>query len=229
MAVLCSIKHMPEHLRPSKIFIFYAHFKEHSPDTFDFVMAGVQFAKANFKDVHFEWTDNSVIDFFDGKKMIPHPKYSPCTHVLKVLPIAEFMAKNNIDFDLVGYVRHEHKRIWGMIEKSNGMFSDGIIDIRGLKKSFPISDKDDQWCFDIVKMEIGWYPKIYDIKLKVRGKMKRIFSHNNCLPCKNMDEKQLKQVKKYYQEYYEKAMNLSNKIGAYWGRKDQGTCAVCEF
>lgn len=207
MALLCHIANYPEEYKPKELHLFYAHFIEHSPDTEQFVLDGVKYAKTKFNTVFYTQTHNSILKFFEENKMIPHPMVSPCTRVLKIEPIMTYMALNKIDIDLVGYVRGEVRRMKNMHAKNEKTV---------LTKGFPIISKDDQWCFDIVKAEIGWYPKIYTIKR--RGK--RVFHHNNCLPCKNMNIKDFNLVKKHYPTYWEEAMNVANNLQAYWGRSE---------
>lgn len=43
MALLCWLAEQPN--RPTDLWLFYAHFKEHSPDTWDFVQSGMEYAK----------------------------------------------------------------------------------------------------------------------------------------------------------------------------------------
>lgn len=240
MAVLCWLANYPQQYKPKILHLFYAHFEEHSPDTLNFVLAGVKYAKENFKSVVYTQTNNSVLSFFEDKKMIPHPMVSPCTHILKITPMLEYMVKNKITIDLVGYVRTEQRRIKRMAGRSeSGLVTNNSVNIKGIEKHFPISDKDNEWCFSLVKQGIGWYPKIYDI----RHKGKRVFHHNNCLPCKNMNLKDFELVKKHYPEYWQKAQNLAESLQLYWGRSkndfyttfgrkyqpDGQTCSVCAF
>ena len=125
---------------------------------------------------------------------------------------------NDIQLDLVGYVAKEVKRAKrAMNAGKNDLF---------FRKEFPILGKDDNWCFEIVQRNIGWYPEIYDIL----ENGKRVFTHNNCLPCKNMTPKQLKAVAKYYPTYYQRALEVEQSTGSYFGRSKCDTgCAVCEF
>jgi len=240
MAVLCWLANYPQWYKPKVLHLFYAHFEEHSPDTLDFVLAGVKYAETRFEKVVYNQTNNSVIEFFEGKKMIPHPMVAPCTMVLKVEPMLEYMVVNKITIDLVGYVRSEKRRIDRMAGRSESKkVKNNAVNIKGIDKHFPISDKDNQWCFDIVKREIGWYPKIYDIKRNG----KRVFHHNNCLPFKNMNLKDFALVKKYYPEYWQKAQDLAERLNLYWGRSKQDfyttfgrkyqqdgqTCSICAF
>lgn len=240
MAVLCWLKTYPPQYLPKELHIFYAHFEEHSPDTMDFVLDGINYAKQHFNNVQSQITHNSVLDFFETQKMIPHPMVAPCTRMLKIEPMMRYMVENRIIVDLVGYVRNERRRILNMAEKSDSELFENVVNIQGIEKHFPISDQTNEWCFEIVKREIGWYPKIYDIKDR---KGKRLFHHNNCLPCKNMNPKDLKLVKKFYPELFEKALALSERLKSYWGRnetdfytdfgreqvKDGQTCSVCSF
>lgn len=206
MAVLCQLASYPIKYKPKELHLFYAHFDEHSDDTLDFVIAGVEYAKAKFSNVIYQQTNNSVIDFFRQQKMIPHPIISPCTKMLKILPMAEYAKQNSIDIDLVGYVRDEVRRIKNMWEKNPNTKN---------TKAFPIADKDNQWCFDIVKKEIGFYPSIYDIK---NSKGDRVFTHNNCLPCKNWNKNNFANGNKYYPQKMKKAIELQNELQQHWGR-----------
>lgn len=218
MALLCHLANHASYNRPKELHLFYAHFEEHSPDTLGFVLAGVEYAKKIFDNVVYTQTNNSVLQFFREQKMIPHPIIAPCTRLLKILPMAEYMVKNNIDVDLVGYVKEEARRIANMHKKNPNTIN---------TKAFPIKGMTNEWCFEIVKKEIGWYPKIYDLR---DNKGKRVFTHNNCLPCKNMQTKDFEKVKTHFPEYYAKAMELSQELKKHWGRdKDEGIKMYLEF
>jgi len=159
--------------------------------------------------------------------MIPHPRLSPCTFALKIEPMLTFMVENELTIDLVGYIRTEKRRVFNMAAKSGGGYEDNSVTIKGIEKHFPISNQDDEWCFSIVEKFIGWYPKIYSIKDK-RGK--RVFKHNNCLPCKNFREKDYEATRKHYPEYMEKADQLAEDLNLYWGRnKTDAECNYCAF
>lgn len=243
MAVLMWLSEYPEEYKPKELHLFYAHFVEHSPDTFAFVKAGIRFAKKHFKNVFVKITRNSIIRFFEEQKMIPHPMIAPCTRLLKIIPMHEYMALNDIKIDLVGYVREESRRVFNMADKNEKEVKSNSVQLKDVLKAFPISGKTNEWCFQIVKMMLGWYPAIYDLKDR---KGKRLFTHNNCLPCKNMRIKDMEKVKKYYPSYWLPAFNLSERLQAFWGRKkvefnltfgrtpkevnyqDQ-TCGVCSF
>lgn len=208
MAVLCWLKESG--IRPSELHLYYAHFQEHSPDTFPFVKAGIRFARENFDNVIVTVVRHSVIRFFEDQKMIPHPIASPCSRMLKIEPILEYAKSNGIKYDLVGYVKHELKRR----TSRQRAVADGE-----LEKVYPIGDFSDEWCFEIVDRHIGWHPKIYDI-VGLNGK--RAFKHNNCLPCKNMTTDDMMLVRQHYPRYHEQAMSLSDRLGKYWGRdKDE--------
>lgn len=254
MAVLCYLATVVEE-KPKELYLFYAHFEEHSPDTEEFVQAGVEYAKKHFDSVIFEQTNNSILSFFRKSKMIPHPMVSPCTRILKIEPMVEFMVKHSIDVDLVGYVREERGRIERQISK-------------GAKgKEYLISHLSNEDCFSIVKNQIGWYPKIYSLTWNAPGLWDylsenknvlgdsyetvekyarrgyghngsaRVFGHNNCLPCKNMQTWEYMILKFFYPSYFERAMKLAEQIGSHWGRDadaiktigEQATCAVCAF
>jgi hypothetical protein len=205
MAVLCWLIETGQ--QPKELHLFYAHFAEHSPDTFQFVADGIRYARKHFKMVVVKITNNSVLRFFEGKNMIPHPKLMACTEGLKIIPMENYALAHGIEVDLVGYVRKEKKRILRMTEnRTPNLF---------FEKSFPIQIFDDEWCFEIVDKHIGWHPAIYDIKDE-NGK--RVFTHNNCLPCKNMWVKDMVNVQKHFPGHMEKANDLSKKLKAYWGR-----------
>lgn len=242
-AVLCWLAEYPEAYKPDEIHLFYAHFEEHSPDTFKFVKDLIKFARNNFKKVFVKITRNSVIRFFEEQKMIPHPMVAPCTRLLKIIPMHEYMALNGIKIDLVGYVREESRRVFRMAKKNGKQVKNNSVQMDDVLKAFPISGKTNEWCFQIVKLMIGWYPAIYNIKDR---KGNRVFTHNNCLPCKNMQIKDINKVKKHFPSYFLPAIRLSERLKAFWGRQkvefhltfgrtpaevnyqDQ-TCGVCKF
>lgn len=257
MAVLCHLKE--QGIKPSELHLFYAHFEEHSPDSFQFIKDGVRFARKHFDNVFFKMERHSVLRFFEGQKMIPHPTSSPCSRMLKIERINAYAFDNGIGIDLVGYVKHELKKRADAQQKNkdNGLFS--------LDKQYPIGAFTDDWCFEIVDRNIGYHPAIYDLKwndagfitwvhdnkhkwsedirdavLSRIGKDKRVFKHNNCLPCKNMYPHELIAIEYFYYSYYKNAMNLSAKLKLYWGRdKDEfystfgrelgqeSTCSTC--
>ncbi len=219
MAGLCWLGELPEAQRPDELHLFYADFKEHSPDTVQFVLDGHFWSRGRFKEVVYTQTNNSVMDYFLDEGIIPHPKISPCSENLKIVPMLKYAYRENIQIDLIGYVAKEKKRVDRAKKKAqNDLF---------FKKEFPIFGNNDEWCFEIVKRCIGWYPEIYDIKDE---KGRRVFTHNNCLPCKNMTPKQLQNVATYYPAYYARAMEVQEITGSYFGRSkcDMG-CAVCNF
>ena len=227
MAVLVWLSLYPDHLKPKELHLFYAHFEEHSPDTEAFVLAGVEYAKKHFDAIHYKQTNNSIIELFRKSKMIPHPMVAPCTRLLKIEPMLAYMVEHKILVDLVGYVRTEKRRVFNMAKKSGGEVIDNSVQIGAVEKHFPISDRSNEWCFEIVKKHLGWYPKIYDIKDR---KGKRVFTHNNCLPCKNMNKKDFEKVRKHYPEYAQRADELAAELGQYWGRnKGDASCQVCNF
>lgn len=107
-----------------------------------------------------------------------------------------------------------------------------------LKKEYPIGAFTDEWCFEIVLRNIGWYPAIYHIQRDG----KRVFKHNNCLPCKNMNPAEMEDVRTYFPDKWEKAMELSDKLKKYWGRDEaafyatfgrdlgqESTCGNCQW
>jgi len=218
MAVLCWLGLLPKENHPSELHLFYADFKEHSDDTLQFVLDGVFWARDKINNVIYVQTNNSVMDYFEDESFIPHPTNSKCSQSLKIDPMLRYCYQNNIQIDLVGYVAKEVRRAKRLLSREAGDLF--------FKKGFPILGFDDEWCFQIVKENIGWYPKIYDIK---EGD-KRVFTHNNCLPCKNMTVKQLKSVAKYYPEKYKRALEVEQQTGQYFGRSKCDTgCAICEF
>lgn len=206
MTLLCQLAQLPVGQHPKELHLYYAHIIEHSPDTEAFVLAGVDYAKTHFADVRYTQTTVSVLDFFRSIHIIPHPTRGFCTDKLKVGPMYEYAVRHNIQLDLVGYVREEKKRADKMYSKDPNL---------AYYKGFPLLNVSNEECFSIVKAEIGWYPAIYDL---IDEKGKRIFSHNNCLPCKNMHMALLRQVAKYYPEYMERAVALSAELRAFWGR-----------
>lgn len=229
MAVLCWLIESGQ--KPKELHLYYAHFDEHSPDTFQFVADGVRLARRYFDNVIVKITHNSVLSYFEKHKMIPHPVRSTCSYHLKIAPMEAYCFQNGISIDLIGYVRSEAKRIKRMqLSGANNLF---------ITKDFPIGLFSEDWCFEIVDRHIGWHPAIYDIKDE---KGKRIFSHNNCLPCKNMWVKDMKAVAEHYPEYMKKATDLSNRLKSYWGRDadayytefgredfEPGQCETCSF
>lgn len=220
---------------PKELHLFYAHFKEHSDDTFQFVADLVRMARKYFIPlgckVIITITKNSALDFFNEQKIIPHPRVSPCSQKLKIEPMAAYNFENGIQVDLVGYVKGETRRVNTNIKHT--------VPSLFIVKDFPISKFTDEWCIEICERMVGWVPKIYKIVDPVTGK--RIFKHNNCLPCKNMGVDDLENVERYFPEKMQKAVELSNKLKAYWGRdadefylkfgRDDyhGSCSICHF
>jgi len=229
MAVLCWLIETGE--QPAELHIYYAHFAEHSPDTFQFVADGIRMARKHFNKVVVKITSNSVLAYFEKIRMIPHPRQSPCTGHLKTFPMEAYWIDNGVSIDLIGYVKEEKRRMDKILANgSNNLFT---------SKDFPIHLFTNEWCFDIVDRMLGWHPAIYDIR---DDKGNRVFSHNNCLPCKNMWIKAMKDVQTYYPRYMQRAIATSNKLKSYWGREadkyytefgredfEPGQCAVCAF
>lgn len=217
-AVICYVGEcFPDEYKPKELFLFYSHLTEHSPDTFAFVEALVAYARTRFYSVLFRHTTASVNKYFISQKMIPHPTLSPCSRELKMRPLDAFAAAYSVDVKFVGYVQHEINIRYKRALK----YSDA-------KMAYPILEFSEQDCFDLVNDVIGWHPAIYNIT----ENGKRVFLHNNCLPCKNMSSKQLEAVGKYYPEYAAQAQTTQDAIpGAYWGREDVPDifkCDVCE-
>lgn len=217
-AVLCFIgEYHPDNLKPRELHLFYSHFREHSPDTFKFVKDCIRYARRRFSCIKVRITRHSVVDFFEQEKMIPHPTISPCSIKLKIKPREAYTKENAIDFEMVGFVRSEMRRY--RRQKSYG----------SQKTLYPILRMTDVDCFSLVKRIIGWYPAIYDI----RENGKQVFTHNNCLPCKNMSAKQLASVGKYFPAYAKRAIDLQRRLPVvgYWGRDDVldvFKCDACE-
>jgi len=234
-AVLCHLKESG--IKPAELHLFHSGFTEHSPDTYRFVFDCVRFARKHFDNVHFRLERNSVLKFFEQQNMIPHPMSSPCSRILKIQRMTQYAFENGLTIDLVGYVKHELKRRSDNQQRkiSNDLFS--------LDKQYPIGAFDDEWCFEIVERNIGWFPKLYTHKwndpdfmawvrankdlwppeiaqyiLKRLGKDARIFKHNNCLPCKNMYPWEIVVIEFFYPEYFRDAMLLSDRLKKYFGR-----------
>lgn len=207
MAVLCWL--FENKIQPQELHLFYAHLVEHSPDTFQFVADGIRFARKHFNNVKVKITRNSVLQFFEQQKMIPHPMFSPCTRVLKIEPMITYGFENGIKYDLVGYIQHELKR------RSKKQKEVAQADLFSLVKEYPIGLFNDEWCFEIVDKYIGWHPKIYDLKDESG---RRLFDHNNCLPCKNFYPEHIENVRVHYPDYFHNAMGLSRKLQKHWGR-----------
>lgn len=218
MAVLCFLgEEFPDECKPKHLFLYYSHLTEHSPDTLRFVRDGIQYAKRRFENVHFGFNVASVNDYFVSQNMIPHPTISPCSRDLKMRLLDAFYQDNECDVRLIGYVSHEISNRYNRAKK----YVDDSF-------QYPILEFTESDCFEIVDRVIGWHPAIYDIK----ENGKRVFTHNNCLPCKNMSAKQLAAVGRYFPQYARKAEQTAAAIpGAYWGRADVPEifkCDVCE-
>lgn len=214
MAVLCWLAQGPKEFYPAELHLFYAHLTEHSPDTFQFVADGIRWARGVFPCIKFKLHRGSALKFFEQQKIIPVPKISPCTIRLKTQPMEQYMLGLGITENVVGYVKGEAVRRATRMAKRLKAKDIHSINWNGARVSFPISNQIDEWCFRLVKHCLGWYPAIYDIM----EDGKRVFKHNNCLPCKNMEMKQLQAVQKYYPEYMQKALNLSDTLKRHWGR-----------
>lgn len=218
MALLFWLAEQPD--KPKEVHLFYIHLSEHSDDTLQFVIQGMAFAEKHFKKVVTKISMKSVLTFFEEQKMIPHPKFSPCTRLLKIFPITAYMMENGITIDLVGYVKSERQtRAAKQQKQGQDLF---------ISKQYPILDFDDEWCFEIVDRLIGWHPAIYDIRwdeedykyglCKLADIGKRVFRHNNCLPCKNMTTNQLASVKRHFPNKWLNAQITAEKIQGFWGR-----------
>ncbi len=209
MAVLCRLVELG--IQPKEVHLFYAHFSEHSPDTFRFVADGIRYARKQFDCVKVKITRNSILNFFEEVKMILHPARGLCSYRLKIEPINKYAFENDLKIDLVGYVKNELKRRAGRQQKNMNR------DLFSLDKQYPIGEFTDEWCFEIVDKHMGWHPAIYDIK---NEKGERVFKHNNCLPCKNMYPNELLAIKEHYPDYFKKAMETSDKLKSHYGRNE---------
>jgi hypothetical protein len=213
----------PQARRPRELYLYYAHLAEHSPGTWEFVQAGLGYAESHFDQVTAKVVDmGSVVDYFDRRGFIPHPMLSPCSERLKFGPMQKWAAELGVELDIVGYIRTERRRMT-------------LQQKRGVKdKFYAISHLSEEDCFALVDRSIGWHPAIYDIY----EDGKRVFKHNNCLPCKNMlgalngcgGTRDFLYVQKYYPANYERARALAEKVHGYWGRESDfdGYCKLCE-
>lgn len=228
-------EHHPEHLKPKELHLYYAHLREHSPDSFKFVADCVRYARRKFPDVRVRITRDSVNQFFVEQQTIPHPTLSPCSRMIKIEPMQAYDLRHQINFVLIGFVKSEIKTRHAKAvkrQKKTGRTKD----------VYPILSLTDEDCFAIVKDVIGWYPAIYDIRWTAADAVnkqcrpfevgRRVFTHNNCLPCKNMTSRQLREVGRHYPQYAERAEAAAAQIpNAYWGRDDVPDvfkCDVCE-
>lgn len=218
-ALLCWLgEEIPTEKQPLELHLYYSHFTEHSPDTHQFVIDLICYANKKFKcEVNSKITWNSVNEFFRKEGFIPHPSVSPCSVRLKVLPSRDYFSTNEIDVELVGFVNSDVRRFRKLDAR------------RGELNNYPILEWSKRDCLDYVKKVLGWYPAIYDLKDE---KGKDLFSHNNCLPCKNMHPKQLALVGKHFPSYAIEAQKTTEMVGGYWGRDanmpDIFKCDVCE-
>jgi 3'-phosphoadenosine 5'-phosphosulfate sulfotransferase (PAPS reductase)/FAD synthetase len=213
MAVLCWLAEGPKEFYPAELHLYYTHLVEHSPDTFQFVADGVRWARKAFPCVIFRMSRGSAIELFRQQKMIPHPTKPLCSIRLKIEPVERYMVENGITVNLVGYVKKEAVRRASRMAMRTKSELNNVIS-KGISVSFPISKYSDNWCFTIVDKHIGWHPVIYDI----RERGKKVFTHNNCLPCMHMEEPDLKATAKHYPKYMKKALDLSGELKRHWGR-----------
>lgn len=217
-ALLCFLAaEHPAPKRPAHLLLYYAHLREHSPGTMRFVKLCVRYARRHFARVEFGMHRASVVEYFEAQNFIPHPTVSPCTWHCKVEKMEAWSVAHGATVDLVGFVQHERKRIDRAESKARR------------DELFPIAGMTEDECFAIVTREIGYYPPIYDLRDE---KGRRIFTHNNCLPCKNMSLKQLRMVSRYFPRYWERAEAMAVRINNYWGRPSEyagDPCALCVF
>lgn len=160
-ALLCWMAEAPEDEKPAELHLLSHQFAEHPDDTAPFIEACRVYARAHFPCVVVEETENSALAFFEDINMIPHPKLSPCTRLLKVVPSMAYMARHGIIHNLVGYVQSEKKRTTNM--KKKGVVSQFGVTLKdGIEAAFLISQFTDRWCMYMVDAHIGWHPAIYD-------------------------------------------------------------------
>jgi 3'-phosphoadenosine 5'-phosphosulfate sulfotransferase (PAPS reductase)/FAD synthetase len=218
-ALLCWLATECEpHYRPLWLGLYYCHLREHSPKTARFVFDSVRYARRHFPEVVFGMHRCSAVDFFEAENFIPHPTLSPCTEHLKIEPMERWHHENRCTINLIGFVKHELKR---RSEKSIKTEADLI--------KYPIGHYTEEDCFSIVDREIGWHPPIYDLR---DAKGKRLFTHNNCLPCKNMNSRQLQAVADHFPKYWNRAKAMADRINNYWGRDAEfapDPCSLCTF
>ena len=242
--------------KPKMLFLYYSHLAEHSDDTFQFVMDCVKYANKHFDGVFFEYSMNSVNDLFTSMNFIPHPRVPACTKVLKIVKILDFQRKHNIDLDLIGYVKGENRRIKRQI-KNKALNKAYPISHLTDADCFSLVEKEIGWYPAIYK--IKWNdkritpflkchkdtmpPEQYRIAMKYAsrgygyGGSTAVFSHNNCLPCKNMQTYEYYLVKLFFPDKFEKAMKVANITGSHWGRSadsiakagQSASCSFCEF
>jgi 3'-phosphoadenosine 5'-phosphosulfate sulfotransferase (PAPS reductase)/FAD synthetase len=231
-AVLCALgEHYPAELKPLELHLYYSHLKEHSPDTFPFVADLIRYARRRFVTVKATVTRASVNKFFLKENFIPHPTISPCSEHLKFGPMQRYDVDNQIDLVLIGFVKHEFRRYARAQRRSS---------LKGRTKDcYPLLSWSDDDCFAIVKEVIGWYPAIYDIRWTEQDASvglcrsfevgRRVFTHNNCLPCKNMTSRQFQMVGRHFPKHAQTATEIAAQIpGAYWGRDDVPDVFKCD-
>lgn len=230
-AALCVLgEYHPEELKPAELHIFYSHFREHSPGTFRFVADQIRYARKKFRVVKVVIQRHSVNAFFLSEGIIPHPTISPCSQRLKIQPRLDYAESEGIHAQLVGFVRTEFKRY-----KRQQKY----VAKEGVRTEYPTLTMTDEDCFRLVKAVVGWYPAIYEIRYSeedFRAGLcskkeigKRVFGHNNCLPCKNMTKRQLLTVGRYFPAYAARAQATAEAIpGAYWGRDDVPDSFKCD-
>lgn len=207
----------PEDRRPARLLLFYAHLREHSPDTGRFALDCMRWARARHPDVACGVHRASALDRFRAERFLPHPAVSPCTSWLKLEPMAAWAESvGGFDVDLVGYVRHERRRV----ERQRA---------KGGRARYPVAHLSDADCLALVDEHVGWHPAIYDLR---REDGAPAFANNNCLPCKNMHARQLRLVQVHYPDYWDRAVEAAAEIGTYWGRSEEyagDPCAACAF
>lgn len=224
---------LPPEERPREVCLFHADIAEHPPDVPAFTAACVRWARRVWgpRSVRFGRSKASVLDFFERDGWIPHPMFSPCTGHLKLEPMVAWVEglpePERPTVDLVGYVREERRRVKRMREKGTSLTGGAI--------RYPVAHLSNADCFRLVDEHIGWHPALYDIR---RPDGRPAFKHANCLPCKNMDAKQLQMVELHFPEQMEAARAMAERLTEakgtpiYWGRPSDysgDACAVCSF
>jgi hypothetical protein len=218
-ALLCYLAtEHPASKRPRHLLLYYAHLREHSPESFRFVAACVRYARRKFPAVEFGMHRTSLLEWMEREKFIPNAAISPCSEHLKVDPMIRWSEAHGATVDLIGFVRHERRRIAGALGR------DGDRRVR-----FPIAHLTEADCFALVDREVGWHPPIYNLR---DSSGRRLFQHNNCLPCKNMKLAQIRAVAEHYPKYWARAEAMAERLGNYWGRAREyvgDPCASCVF
>lgn len=223
LVYVCAV--LPEHHRPRDLFLFHADLVEHSPDTVAHVAACHAWARRNFRQrgldpdrVRFSMRSASVVDFFERERFIPHRVLTPCTEHLKLIPMRAW-AQSHVEAghgptcDLIGFVTTEDTRE----DNNNERQRNGAWSCSGGDNVFPIRHLTNADCLRLVDEHIGWHPAIYDIR---QPDGRRAFSHNNCLPCKNMNTRALERTGQHFPKRAKRAVDMAERIGSYWAHDE---------